>query len=495
MRNAICQCHTLKGSGGILATKDGEIIENLYIKVTSGIGIKVHNLKNVTIRNCRIEFNQNGKGIDFLNSPDIKILNCDIYLSDAPARGPLNNIVNYSGDCIAGDGSDRPVIQYVKVTNGANGISLNKCDEPNIAYAEGYNMRGPFPRGHFIQLLNCRGGQIRDFYSYNDLDVSYTEDNINFFRCGGQTVANGVIDGNNSPSGSGITWEEQQHPEARGTGGTVSNVDFFNMGNCIVQVANGSKDVTLTNLRIRNTHCTGVGGRAAPGSGGLSFAGFSAPGQPATTNLQIINCIINPTCRTSSHYWPTSAFTKTELATGTFTDRVPFRNNFHWCDDEPIVNSEKPTGTNVADKPAKLAAHIRKHTLNISWAATANTTTSHYEIEAAAEAEKYTVIHTQKSNNNTPEQLYEVSIDISGKKNILLAGSFVMGIFFTCVFRFKKMFTMMCGLLLLLAISCTKKDVSADTNIDVSNMMIRIKQVNTDGNFIYSDAVKVVVEE
>lgn len=70
-----------------------------------------------------------------------------------------------------------------------------------------------------------------------------------------------------------------------------------------------------------------------------------------------------------------------------------------------------------------------------------------------------------------------------------------MGIFFTCVFRFKKMFTMMCGLLLLLAISCTKKDVSADTNIDVSNMMIRIKQVNTDGNFIYSDAVKVVVEE
>jgi hypothetical protein len=337
--SSFAQCITTT-TATITATADNQIIENKDINVsglamlpdsTFPVGIIVNGKSNVIIRNCRIRYRSKGAGIRFTNAPNITIERCEISLTNAPASGPLAKYTNVSvaeldrfssSICIDGYNSFNPTIRKVKLTNGSAGIFLGLCNDAIIHEVDGYNFKGiqgdsmnccnVNPRGQFIQFDKCRGGIISDFYCLNgttsntnftpsatNFTTYFSEDNINFFKSSGQSVINGTIVGNNSPTGDGIIWEQQDpstengQPVFNGYGGIISNVDFIRMGNGPVGVIS-SKYVTVSNVYIRETHCTGVGGRPAPASGGLPFWGGS--GADLASKLYLIDArILNTT--------------------------------------------------------------------------------------------------------------------------------------------------------------------------------------------------------
>ena len=89
---------------------------------------------------------------------------------------------------------------------------------------EGYDFRGPMPRGQLVQFDKSPNSSLSDFYVHNDPKVAFTEDNVSVFQSDNVTIQRGVIDGNNSPSGQGVIFEFSNN-------GTVSHVDTIHMGN------------------------------------------------------------------------------------------------------------------------------------------------------------------------------------------------------------------------------------------------------------------------
>jgi hypothetical protein len=328
----------------ISPTGNGQTIRDRYIKITAtnSKGILVNGFSNISIKHCKIEYVIGSYGIQFINAPNLNIDSCEIILMNPPTGAvplPGTPAVVQNSNCIDGYNSLSPIIKHVKMTNGSAGIFLQNCDYATIQYATGFNFRGPMPRGQFIQFNQCRGGSISDFYNYNSLTGSYPEDNINFYQSGGQTVSNGILDGNNSPTGQGIIWEQQN--ATYGYGGSVTNVDLLNMGNGAC-AGESAKNLSFTNVYVREGHCDGKGGRAIPTSGGLEFWGGKLTS--ISQNLQLTNCKILKTtttpiqpCYNNTHYQPTqtgepiTVWTKRELTLVTSNpNRTIYQNNFTW---------------------------------------------------------------------------------------------------------------------------------------------------------------------
>jgi hypothetical protein len=400
----------------ITSTSSTILIENKDINVsglamlsdsTYPVAITVSNKSNVIIRNCRIRYRSKGAGIRFSNAPNITIENCEISMTNAPASGPLVKYTNVSvaelnryanSLCIDGFSSFNPTIRKVKMINGSAGIYLALCDQAIIHEADGYNFKGVQidsinccsinQRGQFIQFDKCKGGIISDFYCLNgtvsntnlapsatNFTTYFSEDNINFYKSSGQSVINGTIIGNNSESGDGIIWEQQApstengQPVFNGYGGIIDNVDFIRMGNGSVGVIS-SKNVTISNVYVRETHCTSVGGRPNPSSGGLPFWGGSGvPDQSSNLYLidaRILNTVAFPNCYApqGTPYQPNSGvFTAkkngvvtTNLASNVFdvtstTTRPVYQNNFTWTAcfiaNNPSENSALQSKVNI----------------------------------------------------------------------------------------------------------------------------------------------------
>ena len=49
-------------------------------------------------------------------------------------------------------------------------------------------MRGPFPRGQCVQFDKCNSSVLEDFSCENDLNRSWTEDNVNVFESDNVTL-------------------------------------------------------------------------------------------------------------------------------------------------------------------------------------------------------------------------------------------------------------------------------------------------------------------
>ncbi|WP_050783313.1 calcium-binding protein [Methylobacterium nodulans] len=138
-------------------------------------------------------------------------------------------------------------------------------DSPNTALQgiEGYDMRGPFPRGQLVQFNGSSNSSLTNFYVKNDLNKSWTEDNINIGGSDNVHISNGVVDGNNSPSGVGVIFENSSY-------GVVSHVDAIHMGDGAFSDY-GSHN-TFDYVRSFDNHVTGYAGRKPPLSNGLIFA-------------------------------------------------------------------------------------------------------------------------------------------------------------------------------------------------------------------------------
>jgi Ca-dependent carbohydrate-binding module xylan-binding len=210
-----------KTTAPITTTHDGQVIENLDIWVDNGDALTIRH-DNVVVQNVRIH-HRTGDGISVDFADNVKIQNVEVINSDPPAGQDPETSPEIRN--IAVDGSHGLQIDHVTVRDGSTGIFVLSSPGTHISHVDGYNFRGPMPRGQFVQFDKSGESTLTDFYTFHDKDHSHPEEAINVFMSPNVHIANGVIDGNNAPSGNGIMFEFGS------TGGRVNNVDAMHMGN------------------------------------------------------------------------------------------------------------------------------------------------------------------------------------------------------------------------------------------------------------------------
>ncbi|WP_410825769.1 right-handed parallel beta-helix repeat-containing protein [Methylobacterium sp. sgz302003] len=247
---------------GTIYAKSGDVIENLDI-YTDGVGIELEDDDNVTIRNVRIHYNganQGSAGIDAVGADGLTIQGVEVINAGAPASGPNSDGGEFGVSLFSSPGAS---VNGVTVRDASTGVYLQESPNATLEGIEGYNMRGPFPRGQLVQFNRSGDSSLNNFSVFNDLDTAWTEDNIHIGEgSDGITVTNGLIDGNNSPSGVGVMLEGAQNT-------VVRNVDVVHMGN------GAFTDIGSNNLfddvRSFDNFADSQAGRGTPMSGSLIF--------------------------------------------------------------------------------------------------------------------------------------------------------------------------------------------------------------------------------
>lgn len=252
---------TLTASGPIQTTHDGQVIENLRIMSIGNAGLEITH-DNVIVRNVEI-LHKGGHGIEIHGADNTHIENIHVIHTRAPARG--KNTDEYNNiECIDSEGTR---ITRARLEDGSTGFyARSNCPETHLSFIEGYNFRGPFPRGQFVQFGEDSDRSIlEDFYTKNDPAVAWTEDNISIWNAENVTIRRGLIDGNNSPSGIGVIFEHGS--------GSAEDVDTVNMGNGCFSAAD-AHDVTFKNVRCRDNICGDLNGRGTSLSNALMFHSY-----------------------------------------------------------------------------------------------------------------------------------------------------------------------------------------------------------------------------
>jgi hypothetical protein len=296
-----------------VASRDGQVIENLRITSTSGPAIVVEGHSGVVIRNVQIR-HAGGPGIAFNDAANLRIEDVDILHTGAPTSGAnpsadLNNIDGY--------GTTGLVVTRVRLTRGSSGIYLIECPGARLSFVEGHDFRGPFPRGQVVQFNHSDGSFLEDFSAENP-PGSWTEDNVSVWRSSNVTIRRGLVDGNNSPSGAGIMYELD---DGVAHGGLTEDVDAVRQGNGCFSAYPG-RDVTFSRVRARDNIC-GDQGRGAPLSNALVFGG-----EPSSTNLRILDSRTHALCNPGNLVWDADTFTTVQISDENFTPRAPLRLDF-----------------------------------------------------------------------------------------------------------------------------------------------------------------------
>jgi hypothetical protein len=301
-----------RGTTAIQSSHAGQIIENLDLHVASGDAITVTH-DDVIIRNCRV-YHETGHGVSLVGASNVVIENCEI-INAAPPQGnapetsaKICNISTY--------GSPNLTVDRVTVRDGSSGIRLVDSPGATISNVEGYNFRGPFPRGQFVQLDNSHKSALKSFYVYSDPANSHVEDNISVYNSQNVTIADGLIDGNNSPSGVGIMFEGDSG------GGKVYQVDAIRMGNGAF--SSYSKDVTFDFTRSFDNIATDQG-RGLPMSNALIW-------NVSSSGISILRSSYTHPAKPNNIVWNTSkavALDVRKAPNATPMDR-PVHNDFNW---------------------------------------------------------------------------------------------------------------------------------------------------------------------
>ena len=307
----------LTASGPITVTHDGQVIEGLNITSKSGAAITIKGFKNVVINNCKITA-YHGPGISAANADGLKIQNVDIINGSASVGLKPNASADENN--ISVSQTKGLTIYNARLTGGSSGIYVdNNSGNVNISNIEGYNFKGPMPRGQLVQLAHVNTGTINGFYCKNDPNNSYPEDNISLFMSQNITVKNGLIDGNNSITGCGVM------AESGSSNCLIENVDALNQGNGSF-VSWGASNVTFKNVRTKDNHATSV--RGANASGSLIFASSSG-----ATGTSFINAIYfnpaNPDNISLNYKAPMPMVVK-DIKKQDFTTRTPLKLKFGW---------------------------------------------------------------------------------------------------------------------------------------------------------------------
>ena len=310
-------CITLSNSGPITVTSNGQVIQNLNI-ISATTAINVGSFTDVQIKNCRIHYGS-GQGINFGGAHRLNIYNVEIIHDGSPASGP--NSGEWNG--INGEPSTDVRIDRVKGTDCSTLIYLNNGHtRPWLSNIEGYNMRGPFPRGQLVQFgAGTVDGILEDFYNLNNPAIAWTEDNINMYQCFNFIVRRGIVDGNNSNSGVGFIGEQ----EFGGNGGLWEDLEAVRQGNGCFSAYLVGHGQTFRRCNARDNIC-GDQGRGAPLSGALMY-GVG----PGSTGINLFDCEYWNPCNPGNIIWDTASIVSYDVTNVNFTHRTPLSLDMGFC--------------------------------------------------------------------------------------------------------------------------------------------------------------------
>lgn len=171
--------------------------QNFCQRHKSVTAITLTNAHNITIKGDSI----NGGTVPCIklkNCHDIRITHC--YIGNSTKVGVLLT------DCA------NILIDSCFIANVSTGVYAVDSYAISVTWCEGKNMKGPFPRGAFVQFDNVSGPRCRVNYNKfeNILGESYGEDAINMYKSRGypndpiQIIGNQIRGGGPSKTGGGI---------------------------------------------------------------------------------------------------------------------------------------------------------------------------------------------------------------------------------------------------------------------------------------------------
>jgi hypothetical protein len=303
----------LQDSSPVTASQDGQVIEGLRIVATGMPAIRVNGHSKVTIRNVDIK-HSGAPGISFSNADDILIENVSIEHTGAPPSGasPSADRVN-----IVGTGSSRVHINGARLRRGSSGIYLTASPDSLLQMIEGYDFRGPFPRGQLVQWDTSDNGVLEDFSVINP-PTSWPEDDVNAYRSKNMTIRRGLVDGDNSPSGVGVIFDNT------GSYGLVEDVDAVRMGDGCFSDYDAGAGAVFRRTRCRDNICTDQG-RGVPLSNALMWAGHG----DGSNCCRIEESIYFNSCN-GNVFWPASAFEVADVKKMDFVPRAAIQQKFCW---------------------------------------------------------------------------------------------------------------------------------------------------------------------
>jgi len=175
---------------------DDDVIEYLEITSTVGDAVQIDNTDNVTLRHCKIN-HDGGHGIDAQNNGTLKIHDVDIVYDGAPPTGEnsgeFDNIALYL--------SPGAIVTNVRASKGSALVYVNDSDGVVVSFLEGYDVRGPNPRGNLCFFNASDDCILQDFSIVNIVGQSMPQDIVNIYQSDGCIVRRGYIDTNDSPTG------------------------------------------------------------------------------------------------------------------------------------------------------------------------------------------------------------------------------------------------------------------------------------------------------
>lgn len=203
---------SLVPSGPVRITRSGTVLEGLEIAAEE-TAIKLRDVSDVTIRNCRIRHNGGrgsnvAHGIDAFQVSGLRIEDCEIVNVGAPSRGPLasdkqcNIVISHSRDVI---------VDKVTVRRGSTGAYLLDVRDSSISSFESHDIRGPFPRGMALQYNGCSGRHVATHLSDESIPgTSNSEDNFSIFNTPNVSLSQIVVPRmSDSPIGRGLVVEQE----------------------------------------------------------------------------------------------------------------------------------------------------------------------------------------------------------------------------------------------------------------------------------------------
>ncbi|KAL1498753.1 hypothetical protein AB1Y20_014063 [Prymnesium parvum] len=223
--------------------------------------------RDVTIRRVRIEHPQHAVGLLFVRCPRLLVEQLEVIAigTDRPNSGCASG----SHDCenVHGQHSAGVTLTQLALTGGSSGVELHDCPYATLRTLAVRNVRGPYPRGQAVQFSLSPHSVLEDFYAINTPFDSWVEDIVSVWRSANCSVRRGLIDGNNSPTGVGVMFENAGGE----AGGYLADVDAVNMGDgCFSGYP--ADGLTIHRCRCGWNHCKGWGGREDPKSGGQLWA-------------------------------------------------------------------------------------------------------------------------------------------------------------------------------------------------------------------------------
>lgn len=334
---------TLKPSPPVQSSADGQVIEGLDIVAKAGVnngdGIRVlHN--GVIVRNNRIKHGLDCRHGIAVGAKSGVVIEGNEVTHTTPNAGKHPNANMRNINC---DGSIKPTVRRNRVTRGSAGIYFHMVTGGGlVSFTEGYDFRGPMPRGQLIQIDKSPDVIVEDFTGiFNDL-TSWVEDCLNIYYSPRCIVRRGLLMYNNSPSGIGVIVENS--PDC-----VVEDVDtlFMHNGNFS---ASASSNTLFNRVRARDQRMkTPPGGRAFAKSG-------EASGYPLI--FHSINSSVGTRYRAAKHFncgpnllYKADTVVEKDFTQGDFTPRKPIQLLMAWEDAAPAPTPTEPAPTPTEPAP------------------------------------------------------------------------------------------------------------------------------------------------